>query len=252
MTGIVFTARLGSSRLARKHLLEVAGQPLIAYLLRRMQVEFQHELNNNLVQLAVVTSDEPENREFEHLAEASVYYGSIRNIPLRHLEAAHHFGWKAIVSIDGDDILCSPAAARAVFEGLSRGQAFVKTKGLPFGMNASGYSVEFLEASLQGHTDEIAETGWFRLFDATQAVNIDFGFGEDQRLRFTLDYPEDFDFFRATIAAMGERIYSAKNCEIVDVVLQEQLYRINGDLAAEYWENYHRGREAETAASQPS
>src|SRR6267142_5749562 len=105
---ILITVRLGSSRLKRKHLLELNGSPVLQYLIRRIRLEFKSELCDREVVLVIATSDDPENRELELFADddLSVFYGSSNNIPLRHLQAARHYSAEAIVSVDGDDILC--------------------------------------------------------------------------------------------------------------------------------------------------
>src|SRR5437762_5335823 len=108
-TTLFRSARLGSQRLNRKHLLQVNGRPLLQYLIDRIRTEFKTEFRQKEVKLAIATSVEQENKDFELLGseDVSVFYGSSDNIPLRHLQAAQHYAVEAVVSVDGDDILCS-------------------------------------------------------------------------------------------------------------------------------------------------
>ena len=251
-TGIFITARLGSTRLERKHLLEVNHQPMILYLIRRIRRAFAEEIGNNAVQVVIATSDEPENRKFELFKEngALIFYGSVNNIPMRHLQAAEALGLDAIVSIDGDDVLCSLRGMRDVYTALMKGMPYVATSGLPFGMNSFGYSSEFLSASIKAHAQDTLETGWGRIFDPGSLYQIDIPFGvQNNDLRFTLDYEEDYRFFKALIERFGERIIEADDDEIVAAVLKENLFQFNETVSKQYWDNFYRIREQEADMS---
>jgi spore coat polysaccharide biosynthesis protein SpsF (cytidylyltransferase family) len=246
--GVFITARLGSSRLPRKHLLSVAGKPLMVYLLERIATEFAAEIKDNQVSVVIVTSDEPENRDFKLIVDdyTQVFYGSIDNIPLRHHQAASALSVDAIIAVDGDDILCSTQAMRSVYQALRGGCPYVRSKGLPFGMNVSGYTTSFLETSLEGHRKGVLETGWTQIFADASVTELDLSsFKTDNRLRFTLDYPEDYQFFTALIEALGEKLVTANHDEIVEVVEQKLIYRLNQNIAQEYWANFHQCMERE-------
>lgn len=247
-TGIFITARLGSTRLSRKHLLTAAGRPLMSYLLGRILIEFEREISENSVCAVIATSDEPENRDFERVIDGGVlvFYGSANNIPLRHLQAAKSLGLDLIVAVDGDDILCSVKGMRTIHDELVRGAEYVKTSGLPFGMNSLGYSTCFLEKSLSGHNTKTLETGWGRIFDETKLkeIGIPFPF-QDNSLRFTLDYNEDFEFFRSVIENLGKDIETASDEEIVKRVIKAKLFKINERVSTEYWKNFYRNMEKE-------
>jgi len=251
-TGILITARLGSTRLKRKHLLEVNGHPLELYLIKRIQSEFADEIKDRNVELIIATTDELENREFEAFCEhgVAVFYGSINNIPLRHLQAARTHVLDNIVSIDGDDILCSIKGMRRVYEALAKGTNYVNTINLPFGMNSSGYTSAFLESSLAGYDRDTLETGWGRIFNPKELVSIDIPFGvQDDLLRFTLDYDEDYLFFKALIETLGERVYTVSDKEVIDLVMNKELYKITEPVARQYWDNFYRSMEEEKKSS---
>jgi len=245
--GILVTARLGSSRLKRKHLLPAAGKPLMSYLLERIATEFAREIEKGSLSAVIVSSDEPENRDFERFLApgVQVFFGSIDNIPLRHHQAAQSLGLDAIVAVDGDDIVCSTGAMRAVFHALLRGEKYVRTSGLPFGMNAFGYAADFLAGALEGHCDEVLETGWGKIFSEASVHEIRLAGKPEDRLRFTLDYQEDYRFFQALIEALGASIATADHEEIVRVVDRYAFYQINENIAQEYWANFYRCMERE-------
>lgn len=251
-TGILITARLGSTRLKKKHLLEVNGQQILLFLIKRIRSEFEREISSGKVILIIATSDEPENKEFERFIneEVNVFYGSPENIPLRHLQAAEAHQIDNIVSVDGDDILCSVKGIRNVYDSLAGGNDYVKTSNLPFGMNSWGYSVNFLKTSLVNHINDILETGWGRIFDTKNPVDIKMSLkNNNDLLRFTLDYKEDYQFFKTLIETMGDYVYHASDDTIVDYALDNELYLINEDITRDYWNNFYNKVEEEKQSS---
>lgn len=265
--GIVITARLGSSRLPRKHLRPIAGRPGMHYLAERIRRNFQAELDDGRVELIIATSTAAENRAFRDVAPfARVFFGDSHHIPRRHLQAAWTYGLDAIVSVDGDDILCSPSAMRAVYEGLLRGEGRVSTSGLPLGMNAWGYATDVLARALEGNTERQCDTGWGRVFgeDADEVV-VPMGIEEESapgalaeasleepELRLTLDYEEDLAFFRAVIERLGPAAYTATDADIIRLIRAERLSSINASVIDEYWESFHAEKEEQVAASAAS
>ncbi len=247
-TGIFITARLGSKRLEKKHLLQVSGHPLLYFLIKRITQEFQKELINEKVKLLIVTSEEDENRAFEAFMKdgATVFHGSIHNIPLRHLQAAKAYSVDSIISVDGDDILCSVKGMRSVYDSLIKGAQYVKTSNLPFGMNSMGYAKDFLESSSKDHLEDTLETGWGRIFDQNKILDITIPFPvQDNALRFTLDYHEDYEFFKSVIEGFGNRIFEAQDEDIVNLVIDKKLYKINESISNQYWESFYKDRRRE-------
>lgn len=250
--GILITARLGSTRLERKHLLPVNDKPLLHYLIERIKREFSCDIDGNHLQLIIATSDESENRKFEDFARygVSIFYGSLNNIPLRHSQAAKFNNLDAIVSVDGDDILCSTKGMREVYNALNQNIQYVKTINLPFGMNSWGYSSSFLASALQNHSGDTLETGWGRIFDEKELTEIKFRSSpQNESLRFTLDYGKDYQFFKALIEKIGNRIVDASDEEVMSVVLKEKIYKFNEKISKQYWENFKKLQKQEIEKS---
>ncbi len=204
MTGILIIARLGSSRLPHKHLIKANGKSFIEHLVNRIGFALAKELSEQKCKMVIATSNEDINRKFEEIKfdhPVSIYYGSINNIPLRQAECAVDLGFDKIVSVDGDDILISANGLEVIFQELNKGESLVKTTGLPLGMNVIGYSSLYLQSALANVVDEsVLETGWGRIFDPVKMKVINLGeYQNDERLRFTLDYPEDAVFFKEII-----------------------------------------------------
>jgi hypothetical protein len=249
-TGFFICARLGSSRLPRKHLIAADGLPFILHLVRRINRQFAADLSGGNAVVAIIASDEPENRDFIGAlrGEADVFFGSIENIPLRQLQAAQHFDAGLIMSVDGDDILCSVEGMRTVHTALAGGSAYARTEGLPLGLNVSGYRRDFLESAMAGRDQKTLETGWTRIFHGTKPRVLAYSSpAPDDRLRFTLDYEDDAKFFARIIERLGVARETATDAEIVDLVWREKIFELNAGLAKEYWENYYRLQKAEAS-----
>lgn len=244
MTGIIIAARLGSSRTPGKHLLPAGGHPFIHWLCRRMLAEFAAEVMAGEVKVAIATSEAPGNEPLRDAVSGlpvDVFFGPDAHIPLRQLRCAEAMGASAIISVDGDDILCSFEGARAVYEALKDrdAQDIVRTEGLPLGMNVSGYSTAYLQRSLAAAQGDRFETGWGRVFRDPRVRVLQLGDADIMGdLRFTLDYPEDATFFRAVIEGLGEGTVRITDAALIAYVEQHGLQRINAHLKDRYWSNY--------------
>lgn len=247
--GIFVTARLGSKRLENKHLQLACGKTILSYLLSRISNEFHEEIKNQEAILCISTSNETLNLPLVEVArEAScqIFQGSIHNIPLRHLENAKKLSLDSIVSVDGDDILCCPKAMRSVYNELKNYKEYAYTQGLPLGMNASGYSKESIQKSLSHYSETCFETGWGRVFDTIPKTKITLGtYDLRSNMRFTLDYQDDLLFFRKIISGLLNNINTTSTNEIIEYCLKNDLFKINENLAKEYWENFYRELDAE-------
>ena len=245
--GILITARLGSQRLKRKHLLEINNKPILGYLVDRISYSFKKEVVNNNIDIIIATSKEIENRSFENyfINLLKIYYGSQTNIPLRHLQVSNKYGLDAIISVDGDDIFCSTNGMKKVLQELRNGSDYVKTINLPLGMNSQGYSSAFLDISLSNYMTEKLETGWGRIFDERELTIIDMQMNKDKRLRFTLDYIDDFKLFKKVILSLGQNILSATDQDIINLVKQKKIYKMNHHLIDKYSKNFKKLLEQE-------
>jgi spore coat polysaccharide biosynthesis protein SpsF len=252
MIGILIIARLGSTRLERKHLIEAEGKYFIEWMIERFQYIFNKELIEGKAKIIITTSKEPENKEFEKIAsklKCEVFYGDNDNIPLRQLECAEFYKLDAIISIDGDDILCSASSSLEIYNSLNENvnADYIKTVGLPLGMNVIGYPTSFLRDSIQHSSSKKLETGWGRIFENKSGLSLTKGmYDKDNNLRFTLDYEDDANFFKETIKHFNKSIISAKDEEVINFVISNKIYSINSHLNEEYWSNFNRLKKEES------
>lgn len=252
--GILVTARMGSSRLADKHLRDVGGRPALSWLMERITTEFAAEIASGAASVCIATGQPGRNAAFAPFAETSrveLFNGDDDNVPLRHLQAAQTHGFDAILSVDGDDLFCAPEAMRVVHDALAGGAPLVRTSGLPLGMNAWGYDTPTLARALTGACAKTLETGWGRIFEGTEAEETRLACKGAQKIRATLDYPEDLVFFDRCAREIPNW-WTQPTEEFVAAILQRELQLINAALSKQYWENFNMNISAEQAAASSS
>lgn len=247
MIGVFITARLGSTRLNEKHLIDVNEKPFIKWLVERFSTAFKEKIEKNELKIFITTSIKTENKKFELIfdkSEVEVFYGSDENIPLRHLECAVKNNIDHIISIDGDDILCSTEASEVVLERLLDGSKMVQTAGLPLGMNSTGYSKVFLEYSLKGIESNKLETGWGKIFDKDEIDVIKLRKDKSiEKIRMTLDYEPDADFFKKVISNID--VLNVSDDILIESIVTNSWNQINDHLNDMYWSNFNKQKEEE-------
>jgi spore coat polysaccharide biosynthesis protein SpsF (cytidylyltransferase family) len=237
-TGIIINARMGSKRLPNKHLLELNNKPILSFLLQRVENEFFKEISSGVLKIIIGTGNRKNNKKFlmfQKEFKCSVFFGHDTNIPSRHLEIAKFYSLDNIINLDGDDILCAPEAIRKVYNLLLEKKPLIQTNGLPFGMNAFGYSREILEKYSSGYKQEILETGWTIIFKDDHFEYINFKNIPKTEIRATLDYMEDFEFFKIVLSNVN---CFQSTSEIIKLIISKQYQKINIHLNEKYWENF--------------
>ena len=238
--GLLVTARMGSTRLHDKHLKPLHGRPALSYLLDRIENTFETPMLEGLAQVFIATGSSSANAALGIFSNDHVhlFHGDDDNIPLRHLQLAKAHSLDAIVSIDGDDLFCSPEAMWAVYEGLMQGKPLVKTTGYPFGMNAWGYSCAALQQAVSTQDHGLLETGWGRAFAAIEAKAIELHCDYADKVRASLDYPLDLDFFSSVIAHIPAW-QTLPTPDLVSKIVAQDLHLVNSSLHDVYWQNFH-------------
>jgi spore coat polysaccharide biosynthesis protein SpsF len=195
--GIIIEARLTSSRLPKKHLLEVLNKPILSYLIDRLKI-IQPKYK---IILAIPESEN--NLELEKMAsELGIlcFKGSENNVMQRVLHAAEYYDIDIVCEITGDCPLIDPALVSDAitfflennFEYISSGRT-----GIPDGMGVQifltntlrrSYELAFEAAHFEHVTLHINENpDLFRIHYLETADNL-----KRSDLRLTLDTEVDF------------------------------------------------------------
>ncbi|MBT3935422.1 MAG: hypothetical protein HOF35_14300 [Bacteroidetes bacterium] len=239
--GLGIIARLGSTRLPDKHLNTINNIPVTQYLIDRIVSHFNNEIIKGGLEVSLLTGAKSSNQKLADVFfdnGLKVFFGSDNNIPLRIFQAMQEFNWDYIISIDGDDIFCSTDGMKQVHTLLMSGTSYVITKGLPFGMNSMGLNRSFVKNAIKRVNHSNLETGWGWVFDKDTVEEVNYSYDFPKYLRFTLDYCEDLEFFKAIIQKEIDW-KSISDKKLINLVLDNKLYLYNKDLMDEYWNNFY-------------
>lgn len=201
----IVQARTGSARLPGKVLREVAGKPLLLYLVERLQ----HA--TRLDGVIVATSVEAGDDALAELCVAQaidVHRGPLDDVARRLLEAAEEGGLDAFVRVSADSPLLDQALVDRAVE-LAHGVDVV-TNIFPERTFPHGMSVELLDTqSMRAAVDAITDPGDREhvtpyLYRHPHRFAIrSFTHDEDlSKLQLTVDTPEDLERFEAIAGAM--------------------------------------------------
>jgi len=245
--GIAIIARLGSTRLKDKHLQKLNGLYAVDYLIGRINSQFRNEVAEGSLNVALFTGAKENNQELANCFSnygLKSFFGSNENIPLRINDGMNYFDWDFVVIVDGDDLFCSTEGMKKLVRKLLGGADYVGTKGLPFGMNSTGFSKPYVESFVLKLNTSKLETGWGWVFDVQEKETIQFNCKFPDFLRFTLDYEEDLEFFRSIIA-QGINWKEIEDEDLIRLVVGRKLYFHNKELSDEYWNNFYKQQKLE-------
>ncbi len=201
----ILQARMGSTRLPGKVLMEILGRPLLQLQIERLK------RSKLMDQLVVATTESPLDNAVENLCsliEVPCFRGSENDVLDRYYQAARKYDAEYIVRLTGDDPLSDPELVdrminKMLIEGCDAlSNSFQPT--YPEGLDATILSFKALKkawsgARLQSQREHVtpyifAENSDFNVYHFRQKR-------DDSKLRWTVDYEEDFRLI--------EQIYNA-------------------------------------------
>ena len=140
--------------------------------------------------------------------------------------------------------MCSIEASKLVIDSLLSGSKMAYTSGLPLGMNSTGYSKDFLKKSLKGIESNKLETGWGKIFDKDEIDIIQLKYSDAiRKIRMTLDYAPDADFFKKVISNVN--VLSISDKALIDCIIKNNWSQLNSHLDTIYWSNFNKEKESE-------
>lgn len=195
--GFLITARLKSSRLKQKILLDLNGKSVVERVIDRAKKV------KGIDGIVLCTSVNAQDSVLYDVAldnKIKFFAGSEDDVLNRLLNAAEYFGFDAFVSITADNPLFSIHTSNILVDMYKRaGYDFINTKGLPIGCGTYFLDVNALKIvnHIKKQTDTeiwgpyINRPDFFNVADL-KVMNSPY----DETLRITLDYPEDYYFIR--------------------------------------------------------
>ena len=220
-TAFLITARLKSTRLPKKILLEVAGKPLIVHMLDRIKRAL------TIDKIIICTSTNPQDDPLEEIAgqeQVSCFRGSEEDVLVRLLEAAQSHDLKYFANITADCPMMDPVLIdRAVMEYQKTDVDLLKfddsNDDLPFCCYV--VKVSALEQVCL-HKKETDTEVWLKYFTSNLEINIQNIVVEDKykhkTLKTSLDYPEDYEFIKCVFAELHHPGTCFSMLDIIDLV----------------------------------
>jgi spore coat polysaccharide biosynthesis protein SpsF len=245
-------ARMASTRLPGKILADVAGEPLLSHVVRRVESAGKPDL------IVVATTDLPgDDPTVGFCAERNIacFRGSEEDVLDRFYQAARHFSADILVRLTADCPLLDPQVIDKVINVFLQGGHDYVSNTLrptyPDGLDTEVFDIAALErawknASLKSEREHVTPFIWkhpdlFRLANVENETDL-------HRWRWTVDMPEDLEFIREVYAGFKDRlIFDTK--EIMDFLINNpHLQDINA--AFDRNEGYQKSLEEDNKLQQ--
>jgi len=197
LKAIFLQARLDSSRLPRKALLDLSGRTVIEHAME--------SLNNTAADIRVLLTDKLSFNELSYYAEKcgwEIFAGSKDNVLERYVKAAWKFGADIIIRATGDNPLVSSVMAEKAAEVFNTENADYAGIGLlPVGSGVEVLNAQALQRALSENPDsyEKEHVSPF-LYRRPERFNIVIPAAPEKfqapDKRITLDTPDDYNFLK--------------------------------------------------------
>lgn len=191
--GLLITARLKSTRLPFKLLMDLNGRTLIERVIDRSKTL------HNIEQIVLCTSTNPQDKPLTDIAlRNNIHYflGNEQDVLKRLLDASKFFSFDYILSITGENPLFSISYANRTLDVIKREKPdFVLYEGLPIGCAIYGLNVKALEVVCEVKKEVDTEI-WGPLINRPEIFDVHIEkvnpFYNRPLLRVTCDYFEDY------------------------------------------------------------
>ena len=243
--GFLITARLKSTRLPQKVMLELNNKPVICHMIDRLK------LSNILDRIIICTSTNPQDKPLVDIAASEnidCFLGSEEDVILRLYEASRKFRLDYALNVTADCPLVSLEYIEEIVNRYKETNAdFIRCEELPHGFYSWGLKIEAMrrvcEIKKSGETEVwgryLTDTGLFDVVDIDippEYIRPDY--------RLTLDYPEDFNFFQKIFEHFGENTYKTSMPDIIKYLDEyPQVVEINRhcqELYRKRWESQNK------------
>ncbi len=195
--GAIIVARCASSRLPNKALAKINGRESIALVIDRIK------RCNQVDQIILATTKEKIDDSLVEIAlreNIEYYRGPTKNVALRYAEAVDSFNLDHFVRITGDAILCDDSMIdKAIISHLLSSSDVTFMKDMPFGTHKEVVSASTIKTIIETASNPNNTEYLEYYLENDRNFNINYiasGYKYNKKLRMTLDYKEDLEFFR--------------------------------------------------------
>lgn len=208
----IIQARMGSSRLPGKVLLDIAGRPMLAHVAARTQLASC--LSDVLIATTTATDDDA-IVELARSLEVPIYRGSEADVLGRYLGAARQYEAETIVRITADCPLIDPVVIDTVVGAFSTARPDYASNTLqrtyPRGLDVEVFGLEPLITAEFGAVEQYQRSHVTPYFyqnpDLFNLLNVAQE-GDDSHLRWTVDTHEDLQLVREIHERMGDEYFT--------------------------------------------
>jgi spore coat polysaccharide biosynthesis protein SpsF len=239
--GYLITGRLKSTRLPKKLLLEIKGKSVLSHMLDRLK------LAKNVDEIIICTSTKDQDIPLGELAKENnvkCFFGSPDDVLKRLLGAANKFNLDYILNITADCPFADPFYADKIVEEYLKTDAdLIRQFDLPHGAFSYGIKVEALKKVLTIKDSSDTEV-WGRYFTDTGLFNvIDLDVLNEKHkkpgLRMTLDYPEDFAFFKTVFDELYVEGKVFTLTQILELLEKKpEIIKLNASIGRKFKKRY--------------
>lgn len=214
---IFITVRTGSTRLPKKCLLKIKGLTTIQHLIRRIK---KSKLADIIVLCTTTAKEDDVLCKIAKKEGIKFFRGSAKDKLERWREAAKKFDVEFFVTADGDDLFCEPELIDLGFMQYTKDKPdFIEGRELVLGSFTYGIKTKALNKVCEIKDTEDTEMMWSyfkdtNLFKCVQLKGADKIYKRPE-IRATLDYPDDFKFFKTIIEGLGK---SKKDFSLRDII----------------------------------
>lgn len=219
----VIQARMSSSRLPGKALMDLGGMPLLAFMVER--VARATSLDDIIIATSTHPSDDPLDTAMTKLGRC-VFRGSLDDVLARFVGAAEASSADIIVRMTGDCPLIDPElidlVVAAIKDGLGTYASNSSPPSYPDGLDCEAFTAELLmrahrEARRPSEREHV--TPFMRLPGKAQCAVISSAI-DLSALRWTVDYVDDLELVRKMVEGLGRQAILADRFDYLRVFEQ--------------------------------
>ena len=235
---IFITVRTGSTRLPKKCLLKIKGLTTIQHLIRRIK---RSKLAEIIVLCTTRLKEDDVLCRIANKEKIKYSRGNVTDKLERWRGAAEKFDVEFFVTVDGDDLFCEPELIDLAFKQYEKEKPDfiygdgVKGVDVPCGAFTYAIKTKALKKACEMKDTKDTEMMWayFKdtgLFNCQKLKGVEKIYKRPE-IRMTLDYPEDFKFFKNVIENLSKEKREFDLKDIIDYLDRHpEVIKINQDL----------------------
>lgn len=242
--GFLITARLKSTRLKEKIILKINGKEMIRHMIARLK------LSKAIDTIVMCTSPNPQDKPLIDIAQEEgieYFLGDEDDVIQRLSDAAEHFKLDFAINVSADNPLVSLEYIQKFREEFELSNAdHINCLDLPIGLYPYGLKPDAMKKVCEMKKSKQTEV-WGRYFtesDIFLVKSLEIPDKHKRDYRFTLDYQEDFEFFKKIYHHFGEDTHKKTIDELISFLDENpEIVEINRGCQKMYEERWKKQRE---------